>query len=306
MKTIKFIAMAATMLLGLASCSDEKKAINFVSKEVLPEKEIENELIKYLTKEYCSIFPKGFYYYFNIDYLSNGGRSSGACIKISEDYQHKYHRNESWRLGLQPNGHTTSEKILDTICRNGLLFINETFKRGDNLDSVIAMPLSLEQQYNKLASIAIHKDDDQVVCDLYANGIISINPEEFRAYNGLDPFALWGKLSEKERNTARELTNGYSDGYYMFDWTMISRDKQQEIIKEYANWQIVRAREKVKQNDYKLIDKSCTTIGENSFEVRYLLEPQLEIVFPVRKVGKTFVSDGYWVEGNIQDSNSNI
>ncbi|KWW31706.1 MAG: hypothetical protein AUK63_400 [bacterium P3] len=304
MKTIKFIAIAATMLLGLASCSDEKKAINFVSKEVLPEKEIENELIKHLTKEYCSIFPKGFYYYFNIDYLSNGGRSTGACIKISEDYQHKYHRGEYWLLGLQPNGHTTSEKILDTICRNGLLFIDETFKRGDNLDSVTATSLSLEQQYNKLASIVIKKDDIQVYCDLYANGIISINPEEFRAYYDLDPIALWGKLSEKEKNTVREL-KGY-DGYYNFDWTMISRDKQQEIIKEYANWQIVRAREKVKQNDYKLIDKSCITIGENDFEVRYLLEPQWEIVFSVRKVGKTFVSDGYWVEGIIQDSNSNI
>ena len=305
MKTIKFIAIAATMLLGLASCSDEKKAINFVSKEVLPEKEIENELIKHLTKEYCSIFPKGFYYYFNIDYLSNGRRRTGACIKISEDYQHKYHGDERWLLGLQPDGHTTSEKILDTICRNGLLFIDETFKRGDNLDSVIATPLSLEQQYNKLASIAIHKDDDQVYCDLYADGIISINPEEHLGYGGgwILSYEVHNRLSEKERDIVNNL-NPF--GGYHYDWTMISTDKRQEIIKEYANWQIVRAREKVKQNGYKLVDKSCTTIGENNFEVRYLLEPHLEIVFPVRKVGKTFVSDGYWVEGIIQDSNSNI
>ena len=116
-------------------------------------------------------------------------------------------------------------------------------------------------------------------------------------YHELSHFVLWIKLPENEKNIAREFAGDWGGNY--FDWTMISREKRQEIIKEYANWQIVRAREKVKLNGYKLIDKSCTTIGENSFEVRYLLEPQLEIVFPVRKVGKTFVSDGYWVEGVI-------
>ena len=179
MKTIKFIAIVTAMLLGVASCSDEKKAINFVSKEVLPESEIENELTKHLTKEYCSTFPKGFYYYFNISYLSNGGRRSVAEIEISEEFQHKYHRGEWWQLGLQPDGYTTSEKILDTICRSGINYVDEIFKRGDNLDSIKAAPLSLEQQYNRLASIAIYKDMDQVDCDLYANGIISINPEEY-------------------------------------------------------------------------------------------------------------------------------
>ena len=293
------------MLLGLASCSDEKKAINFVSNEVLPENEIENELIKHLTKEYCNTFPQGFYYYFNIAYLSNGRRIPKAAIKISEEYQHKYSWSEYWTLGLQPDGKTTSEKILDTICRSGINFVDEIFKRGDNLDSIKAAPLSLEQQYNRLASLSIQKNGSQVYLNLYADGIISVNPEDCETPDGdLLGYELFYKLPEKDRYIDY-YGNGRYDNYF-FDWTMISRDKRQEIIREYANWQIVRALEKVKLNGYKLIDKSCTTIGENSFEVRYLLEPQLEIVFPVRKVGKTFVSDGYWVEGIIQDSNSNI
>lgn len=52
MKTIKLLTIASAMLLGLASCSDEQQALNFVSKKVMPEEKIETELIKYLARDY--------------------------------------------------------------------------------------------------------------------------------------------------------------------------------------------------------------------------------------------------------------
>ena len=112
----------------------------------------------------------------------------------------------------------------------------------------------------------------------------------------------WNPANDEERQRASELNKKYE-----YEWTRMDEEKQREIIEDYAKWLIVVARKNVKQFNYKLVDKSCTTIGEDNFEVRYLLEPHLEIVFPVRKVGKTFVSDEYRVEGSIlQDPNSGI
>ena len=56
MKKIKLITVAAAMLLGFASCSDEQKALNYVSKDVMPEESIENELIKCLARVWGNNF----------------------------------------------------------------------------------------------------------------------------------------------------------------------------------------------------------------------------------------------------------
>ena len=46
MKTLKIIVFAAIALFCLASCSDEKKALAYVSEEVLPDSELTDFLIK--------------------------------------------------------------------------------------------------------------------------------------------------------------------------------------------------------------------------------------------------------------------
>lgn len=298
MKTFKLITIAAAMLLGLESCSDEQKALDFVSKEVMPEEKIENELIQRLAKAWGNNFKTYFDDYFHIDYKSNGRYESRFFITISEEFRHEipfWGNANVYELGVPPYGNT-SEKIISTICSEGINYLDKTFESGNNLDSITATPLSGEQQMNRLASLAVETDYNQRKLDMFTDGVIQTKPVKV-AYH-----YEWKPLNDEELQRAREL-----DKKYEYEWTRMDEEKQREIIEDYAKWLIVVARDNVKQFNYKLVDKSSKTTGEDSYEVRYLLDPPLEIVFPVRKVGKTFVSDGYWIDGSIlQDINSDI
>lgn len=291
MKTIKFITIAAAMLIGLVSCSDEKKALNFVSKEVMPEEKIELELTKYLANTYGNVFIYEFYKYFNLD------NSKFKYIILSDEFQHKY----TYQKG--DDYLKKSEETLYYICENGKKQMGLFFDRGD-VNSITTV-YSSEQMLNKLASLVVFVSSTQRYYNLFLDGQIHTNPEEYLRPISGNPLHI-DFQSYFETMTKEERDKYYSDGCSR-DWDRLSEEKQQEVIDDYARWLIVTARETIKNRNYKLIDKSCTTIGEDNFEVRYLLEPHLEIVFPVRKVGKTFVSDGYRIEGNIlQDPNSNI
>lgn len=291
MKTIKFITIAAAMLLGLASCSDEKKALDFVSKEVMPEEKIELELTKYLAYTYGNIFINEFYRYFNLE------NSKFKYIILSDEFRHKY---------TNPRGDDYSKKSEETlkyICANGRKQMELLFDRAD-VNSITTV-YSGEQMVNKLASLVVYVSSIQRDYNMYLDGQIHSNPEDYLRPNSENPLSI--DFQSFYESMTREERDKYYNGYGLRDWDRLSEEKQQEVIDDYARWLIVTARETIKNRNYKLIDKSCTTIGEDNFEVRYLLEPHLEIVFPVRKVGKTFVSDGYRIEGNIlQDPNSNI
>ena len=279
------------MLLGLASCSDEKKALDFVSKEVMPEEKIELELTKYLAYTYGNIFINEFYRYFNLE------NSKFKYIILSDEFRHKY---------TNPRGDDYSKKSEETlkyICANGRKQMELLFDRAD-VNSITTV-YSGEQMVNKLASLVVYVSSIQRDYNMYLDGQIHSNPEDYLRPNSENPLSI--DFQSFYESMTREERDKYYNGYGLRDWDRLSEEKQQEVIDDYARWLIVTARETIKNRNYKLIDKSCTTIGEDNFEVRYLLEPHLEIVFPVRKVGKTFVSDGYRIEGNIlQDPNSNI
>lgn len=302
---IRTIILVATMLLCMTSCSNEQKALDFVSKKVVPEEQIENELIKNLAKDFGNSFKTSFDEYFNIQHEYR----FGDYITISEEYRHKEPNYMDGGFFKNREKYSDkSENIINLICEDGLKYMNEIFERGDNLDSITVKPLSGKQLFNKLASLAVEKNYAQVFLEMYSDGIVHVNPDKYRneGTGSINYFLYsqelyYGQNSSNEENERiRNLEKKYE-----YDWTLAGEKKQREIIEYYAKWIIVAAKECVKPLNYKLIDKSCSTIGEDIFEVRYLLEPQLEMVFPVRKVGKTFVSDGYRIIGDIlQDSDT--
>lgn len=85
-----------------------------------------------------------------------------------------------------------------------------------------------------------------------------------------------------------------------YDWFVMGVQNQQSaFIDEVVNWIISNCRDEVMSKNYKLVDKQSITVGENLYKVTYLLEPQLEINFSVKKIGKTFVCENYSIDGNV-------
>lgn len=241
--------------------------------------------------------------YFHIDYESNGRRRDHAFITVSEEFRDEkvIWGQNIYTLGLPPTG-MTSEKIINIISAGVVNYLNMVFERGDNIDSITTTMLTPEEQLNRLASLAVMKAGDQVLLDMSADGIIHKPTKKLFFTNGDTStyYYEWEPLNKEEDERRDKFWKKYEYG-----WTGIGEKKQGEVIEDYANFLIVAAISTIKKLNYRLVDKSCTTTGEDCFEVRYLLDPHLEIVFPVRKVGKSFVSDGFTIQGNIfQDSKS--
>ena len=82
MKTLKIIVFAAIALFCLASCSDEKKALDYVSEEVLPDSELTDFLIKNKILMFEDSFEAELRYYLKSIMDKNNN------VYLSDEYAH--------------------------------------------------------------------------------------------------------------------------------------------------------------------------------------------------------------------------
>ena len=264
MKTLKIIVFAAIALLGLASCSDERKALDFVSKEVATENNLDDFLIRYKMLDFKECFEPEIRGYLNsIIY----GVSPYPSVHLSDKYAHYYRYNNIVQKGhdywtyYTPCDRIYSDMILNTILfslskRVDTLLANDTIKyKQSSFDSV-----SKEDMYNIILSKAVKKNS-------------SVRDFELREV-GIDPY--------KDDN--------WEIKAYAYDWNLLGgQHGQSQFIDDILYWALGNCRDEVMSKKYKIVDRECATLGENHFEVTYLLDPKSEIHFDVSKIGKTFV-----------------
>lgn len=262
MKTLKIIVFAAIALLGLASCSDERKALDFVSKEVATENNLDDFLIRYKMLDFKECFEPEIRGYLN-SIIS--GVSTYPSVHLSDKYAHYYlcpYDNTIRKISDNWNMITTninSDIILNTILcslseRIDTILANDTLKyKKSSFDN-----MSKEDMFNNILSKAVDK-------------FLSSIQYELRK-EGLDP-----------ENTELQKI-------YEYDWNLLGgQHGQSQFIDDILYWALGNCRDEVRSKKYKIVDRECATLGENHFEVTYLLDPKSEIHFDVSKIGKTFV-----------------
>lgn len=281
MKTLKNIVFAAIALFGLASCSDEKKALNYVSEEIVSDNELTDFLIKYNILMFKDSFEPELRYY--LSSISDQKRSYlgeiYSTVYLSKEFAHIGSFNyvkDKWTY-YRAKDSFDSDIILNDI-------IHSISKR---LDAIMA-------ERTVCVEIFSSNDFNRMSKEKLFNYILSKAVEQCNSwdtYEELDSITNQLGLSS-ELYEHRILVN--------YEWLVMGiKNQQGAFIDEVVNWIVSKCRDEVMSKNYKLVDKQCTTVGENQYNVTYLLEPQLEINFSVKKVGKTFVCENYSIDGNV-------
>ena len=254
MKTLKIIIFAAIALLGLTSCSDEQKALNFVSKEVVTENNLDDFLIRYKIQLIKEDFQNNCLRYYLNSRMNKGSR----YVYLWDEFAHfRYNcRSDMW-LSLGAESNVDSDVILNTIVQLILERLDVILNDTINYNEFVSTNWSKEKLFNYILSKSTLK---------------MFHDEEEMKQLGLD------------------VHNYEHRRIYEYDWLILGMQNQQAaFIDEIVNWIVSSSRDEVMSKQYRLVDKQCTTVGENQFEVEYLLEPKSEIHFDVSKVGETFV-----------------
>ncbi|MCR5193729.1 MAG: hypothetical protein K6D59_10540 [Bacteroidales bacterium] len=272
MKTLKIIVFAAIALFGMAACSDEKKALNYVSEEVVPDSELNDFLIRYKLAMFKDDFEPELRY----------------CLSsiIRYSYLHSFH-------GL------SQVDLMKEFIPEGRDCTWKHHKPGNSYDSDMMLNSILQLVSEKLDIILV--DTTTNFTDYTSNGM---SKEQLFNYI-LSKSVYWNhyltndEIDSIQNQLGIENTLG-SSTLIRYEWYVMGvRNEQSAFIDEVVNWIVSNCRDEVMSKIYKLVDKQSITVGENQYKVTYLLEPQLEINFSVKKIGKTFVCENYSIEGNV-------
>ncbi|MBP5326704.1 MAG: hypothetical protein J6Y98_02160 [Bacteroidales bacterium] len=291
MKTIKIIVFAAIALFGLVSCSDEKKALNYVSEKVLSDSKLSDFLIKNKILMFKDSFEPELRYYLN----SILGEKQIYFYKVylSDEFAHVYPnsggKGDFWKY-YRPDNDVDSDRILDTILQ--LIQIkSDGVISNDTIDFNVfsSYHWTKEKFFNYILSQATYKSYGIAKDEMEQSGLFS---EIVKNYH--------------DNYNCTELydTENYKIGFdywkcvdaFQYDWFVLGiKNMQWTVIEKAVHYIVSSCRDEVLAKNYKLVDKQCTTVGENKYDVTYLLDPKLEIHFEVSKVGKTFVLKSYHV-----------
>lgn len=158
MKPIHLLTLIIVLMMGLSSCSDEQRALDFVSKEVVSEEELTDFLIKHSINEYKDVFWNNMLSYANSK-ASKGGL--GLEIYLSKEFAH-FDKELGWRwdhwTANRPANEYDSEKILSII--HQLIAENINSKLVDttfDFNSISSPEWSEERMYNYILSKAVCK-----------------------------------------------------------------------------------------------------------------------------------------------------
>lgn len=284
MKTLKIIIFAAVAMFSMVSCSDKKKALDFVSNEVVADSDLTNFLVRNKALMFMDSFEPEIRYYLN-SISDKKWRVSPkqviSTVYLQDEFSH-YHVNrynssivtkiDSWYYYTPNDRPFDSDRILNTI----LLSISERLNELLNdttlkLNYFTSNGMTKDRLFNYILSKAAHH------CD-------------------------WTTQDERDSLLANYGLEWSVENVQMinYDWLVMGlENKQMDFVGEIVSWIISKSCNEVNSKNYKLVDKQCTETGENQYTVTYLLEPQLEIDFAVKKVGKTFVCENYSIDGNI-------
>ncbi len=290
MKTIKIIVFAAIAMFCLTSCSDEKKALNYVSEEVVSDSELNNFLIRDKIALFKDDFKPELRYYLK----SILGKKQTYFYKIylSDEYAHFYPnsgvKGDNWKY-YNPYNIVDSDRILDTIlCLIDIKLDGVISNDTINYNVYNSFIGTKEKMFNYILSQATLKDYDIAKEELEQSGLFSDIVKKYHE----NSFNNWDFEISEDYSRCLDI--------FRYDWFVMGLKKTQwTVIEEAVHYIVSTCRDKVLAKNYKLVDKQCTTVGENLYTVTYLLEPQMEINFSVKKVGKTFVCENYSIDGNV-------
>ncbi len=274
MKTLKIIIFTAVAMSCLASCSDEKKALNYVSEELVSDSELNDFLIRYKIAMFKDDFESELRYYlstitrFSILYQYYGLSEVNLMKEFIPDGREG---RSTWKYHKSGNSYD-SDLMLNSI----LQLISEKLDiilvdKITNFTNYTSNGMSKEQLFNYILSKAVYWN------------IYLTNDETDSIQKQLGIEDAW-------------------ENYFLirYEWSILGvRNQQAAFIDEVVNWIVSNCRDEVMSKNYKLVDKQSITVGENQYKVTYLLEPQLEINFSIKKIGKTFVCEDYTIYGNV-------
>jgi len=253
----------------LNSCTkDETKALNYVKSDVLPEMQIENYLITYKARNINDEFWNDVNLYleeisYPIDNHRNGVNLPRDYCHYIEDYGFSV---DYWTFGSR-YGYDDSQKFLqhicDGVCKNIVRVTND---------------ITTDYSLYKSDSLSDFEWSNILIRECVIIGQLYLR--KWMEKNG---------ITINEENWKK----------YQYGWRSKSDEEQNAFIESLFEHLISKARDAVKDKSYKLIDCQGVKKGENEYEVIYLLEPQLKIVFDVTKVGDTFSCDNINIEGSI-------
>ena len=289
MKTLKIILFAAIAMFGFVSCSDEKKALKFVSEEFVSDSELNDFLIRNKIAVFKDSFEPELRYY--LASIMDKKNTDFCKVYLSDEFAH--HNVDLWEYFRHDNK-VDSDRILNTILQltqNKLdsILSNDTI----NYDEFSSHHWTKERMFNYILSQATCKARSVAMDEMEQSGLFSDIVKNFHE-----------KYSFIELYDPENYEIGYnydqSVNAFLYDWLVLGlKNKQWTVIEEVVCWIVSSCRDEVMSKNYKLVDKQCTTIGENQYKVTYLLDPHFEIIFTVKKIGKTFVCENYTIDGNV-------
>lgn len=278
MKTLKIIVFAAVAMFCLASCSDEKKALNYVSEEVVSDSELNDFLIRCKIALAKDDFEPELRYYLNSITSSSGIEYTyyGVyVVKIMNEFIPEVRKDinitSTWKYH-KPGNDFDSDMMLNSILH----------LTSERLDTILV---------DKMTNFTNYTSNGMSKEQLF-NYILSKAVRWFTWFSDSKTISILNQLGIENTGNNFSLVD--------YEWFVMGVHNQQSaFIDEVVNWIVSSCRDEVMTKNYKLVDKQCTTIGENQYMVTYLMEPQLEINFMVKKIGKTFVCENYSIEGNV-------
>ncbi len=264
MKTLKIIVFAVIAMFGFASCSDEKKVLNFVSEEVVADNKLNDFLIRNNILEYMvNYFKPELEYHLSLIRKGNN-------VSLPREYAHfmdewyYYHPGDKYDSDIIINSiiHSISERVSE-IVEDTTIDLGTFTSNGRSKDDL----------NNCIISLSVHHYE-------WLMG----NSDSLLALQGL-------KYSDE------------TIPLVCYDWLVLGLlDQQEDFINKVVSWIISKCYNDMMSKNYKLVDKQCITVGENKYEVTYLFDPLLKLSFDISKVGKTFVVDYMRVEYNGKES----
>ena len=285
MKTTKtintFITLVVLSVFFVSCVSDEQKALNYIKTEVLPEESIENYLMAYNAEHYNIEFWKNLGAYLDNVCDPNRYVNNAYDISLSHGYGHYYTLPYSgdrrsldyWTYGSR-HGYVDSQKILQSICEQ----VSETVMTVVKSDTVERFECG-SGEFDSYAYIETVYD-----AVLYE----AVNFRGFHTSAWTDRIKMEGI-----ENTSENIEK------YKYEWTAKTPKQQHDFIVSLSRYLVRNARAMVRSNEFKLVDTQSIKTGETTYQVVYLLEPKLKIVFDVSKIGNTFSCDKLNVDGDI-------
>ena len=263
-KALKTILTLIIVSFVLSSCaSNENKALNYVTIQVLPKDSINTFLIAYTAQKYNNSFWENLESYINSILSTNPFNKRLHSLNLSGgwgNYNKQGYSEDKFTTGSR-YGETDSFKILQTIYQTVTEAISE---KDENNTEVPPLGWGLWDEFDWYNSVILECTNKTYIID---------NRDEW--YNS--------------RNYKK----------YKYEWVAKSDDERSEFIDELASFLVSSAIDWVNENEFKIIDAQGIKIDENKYKVIYLLEPKLKIVFNITKVGDTFCCDNINVEGEI-------